>query len=301
MCVLVLFGCASSHEVAKRKMEGLALEEEEPITAATIAGALMVEWAAGTIYDFATAQTRGTCLRSSKEIDTFSTKEHRIVGDDMLRFCQTSNMRFVGRASEKKKWNVHARHWTVRQCLFDVEWQFSPGASVYDCTRATIERTHGIAVYKRLRRTYADDKFFTRYVAGLKVDILDCDLNLHKGYVHVYPSLPRVAFKEGVAAVTSYRANPYFHINVELWTGGSCSGSKAPGVKWVFTYQVDPAHGTIKYITVKDDKGRPKMGHTHSYLPHLYSGATMADKKLVVTYKEKTKAKAEKLGIDLEG
>lgn len=257
----------------------------------------MVEWTASGVYDFATADHRGTCVLKSNKLDTFRVRQHRLVSDDLLRLCKTKRMEFVGRASEKKKWNVHARKLTlVQSCLFEVEWQFAPGAVVYDCTPEALKSKNGMETYRMLREVYGGDKFFQKYVGGLKVDILDCDLEHHKGYVSVYPSLPRRAYDpEGQ---TRYHADPFFFINVELWTGGDCSGYKAPGVKWVFTYKVSPAAGTIEYITTKDANGRPTA--RASYIPYLKSGAEYTSKRQVVTYKERTKAKAEKLGIDLE-
>jgi hypothetical protein len=297
---LVLAGPAAAKSATHlTRNDKTSLEEEAPIPAIVlaVAGDLAVEWVAGYVYDKVTENTRGHCLRKSEVMDTWTGDAGvRTVDDDLLRLCETRPLKFSSAAKKSKYWHVHSRNWHLSKCEFKFEWQFKAGGTVFNCYPETIKRLHGEDTYNHLRKKYPNDKFFRQYVGGVQVVIQDCDLERHKGYVSVYPSLPYDAFSKTPARKAAYANNPKFYVNVEGWTFGECSGWKKPGVKWTFTYEVDVEKGTVEYVTKKSSStNRPYTSFNH-YVPDLSKTALR-----VRNYKEKTKALAEVYGIDLEG
>jgi len=192
-----------------------------------------------------------------------------------------------------KEYGVHGHDMFVRKCVFDFKWAFFPDTTFWDCTKA-----------KTL-----DNKQRGIYLSA-NIALERCNLKEHTGYVRVFPSMPAsvmVPGKEGKLVPKVDTLNKLkFHINVEGWTAGSCSGSKAPGVRWMFTYLVDLSSFTIRYVTVMketDSQGRRPTLAENTYIlqfPETSADETQAEWTLREPYQEHTIGFAHRLGIDIE-
>lgn len=263
-----------------------------------IAGDIAINFVASVLYSAATSSKTNNCVRVSNTMNTFyGNGGVRLVDDDLLRVCPQKSLILVDGAADKKHWHVHSHNLFGFQCLFEFEWRFRTNPTAFDCRLTTLEKELGKAAVKELKRKYVHDSYFTWYVGGLDVTIEDTRLENHEGYVYVYPALPRVAFSTDANAIKQYHNNPFFYIHVEGWTYGDCTRSKGKGVKWVFSYRVDPLAGEITYITTLDSENHPQA-REHSYLPIAVRNSPLPTGELVDTYQENTAAEASRFGLN---
>jgi hypothetical protein len=159
-----------------------------------------------------------------------------------LAGCQRSDIRWYNGAHLEKTYGVHRKYIGIAnllapsqwKCEFQFSWQFRP-TQFYDCT--------GSNLAPHERGVYVD----------AEIVITKCQLMNHIGYVRMFPSLPEstMSFDSKTKLwAPKPKSVSKFHINVEGWTFGECSGMKAPGVRWMFTYEVDLVRKAVTYVTV---------------------------------------------------
>jgi len=287
-------GALVSREHLRRDVARMHEEEdEEIIPVVVIVAEILISLVAGFIAEELKRSGAQACLQVSPHIFTGGQR----VRMSELRHCRKVPATFRNDAAIEKHYHVHSHYGRFgiipTKCLFEFAWMFTETTSFYDCTGAKelAENQRGIFL-------------------DAEVAISKCELKDHLGYVRVFPSMP-----ESVMTVKGGKKVPIidaeekmrFHINVEGWTAGECSGDKAPGVSWMFTYLVDLRTFTITYVTkmVAAGEGRRPSLNENTYvmsLPRTQTSGPVSPEWLpVAAYEEKTLGFSEYLGVGSSG
>jgi len=277
-------------KVSHKTLNEKRMEEESPIPLLIIAAEVLVTVVGGFISEELKRTGAVACVQTSPSIVTSG----QFVSAAQLRKCRQVPVTFLNNAHVEKHYGVHSHflRWLIpTKCEFQFAWQFVPTSTFYDCTQA-------MDLEANQRYIYLD----------AQVAITNCNLKDHQGYVRVFPSMPASVMAtnhEGkLVPKLDAEEKMKFHINVEGWTGGACSGDKSPGVRWMFTYLVDLPNFTISYVTKMEETSeggaRPTMNEKTYVLtiPETdTNGSVWPEWTPLVDYQEKTLGFSQMFGI----
>jgi len=220
-----------------------------------------------------------------------------------------------------------------KKCSYDAAWGPTVGGKVYDCRESTVEAnvkknpSAGASYMRTLKAKYPPSKFtWTYHAEDVSIHIKSCSAEFHQGYIRPTIAAPAGVFSADAikgycdevsnagglmsmvtllqcralevlarAQAAEWEKKPYFFLLTELWTGGDCTGSsKAPGVRYFFSYKVDLAQSKIIYVTTKDSDGRPQFPEGH-YVLEISETTGKAVPRSLQAYTEKTTGICEEL------